>query len=229
MGIIDFVIIGIFLFGIYLGYQSGAIKELADLIVLFISSIIAGLVSDILFGVLYKYFPFFNFSGKAEGLKSINIILWKLILYILLMLIIIYIVKKICVKTGVSKRVNDSIPDAGLISKLLALVISIPLMLILTFNISLIALSPNFNLKSLNNSKIASTIMTKTPILSRLNHNLYRNEKYIINRINKKDNTRKNYKKVNKDIIQYITNTNLVSEDKIKVLNKENKLVGKRK
>ena len=77
MQIVTIITILIFLLGIYIGYQKGFIKQLSDFLILFISSILASFISDKLFSILYKYLPFFNLSGKSEGLKSINIILWK--------------------------------------------------------------------------------------------------------------------------------------------------------
>ncbi len=229
MSVIDIIIILIITFGIYFGYQSGFIKRLNDLVVLFIASFFAGKISDILFGLLYKYFPFFNFSGKAEGLKSINIIFWKLILYIAIIILIMTLIKKIYIKLKIEDKISDSIIEANLISKILGAIITVPLMIIFLFDILLFLLTPNFNLTGVKNSKLASIIIEKTPILSNQNNNLYKNQKYIIERINQDDNTLENYKVVNNDIINNIIKTNLVSEDKIKFLEKKNKLVGVRK
>ncbi len=229
MGVIDIIIILVFVFGGYLGYQRGFIKGLSDFVVLFVTSFLAGKISDLLFGMLYKIFPFFNFSGKSEGLKAINIILWKLILYILIIIIMIFLIRKFYIKFKIKNKIMDSMIEANMITKIFGVVISIPLTLILLFNIMLVGLSPNFNLTSVNDSKLASTIMEKTPVLSKENINLYRNQKYIIERINEDDNTIENYKNINNDIVNNIINTSLVSEDKIEFLEKKNKLIGTRK
>ncbi len=228
MGIADVIIIVLFLCGAYLGYQSGFIKQINDFIILFIFSLLAGKLSDLLLGFLYKYLPFLNFSGKSEGLKSINIIFWKLVLFVLILMILISIIRKIYVKTRLENKINDTILDANLISKILGAVLSVPLMVILFFDVILILLSPNFNLRILNDSKLADTIMTKTPILASANANLYNNQKYIIERINESDNDLSGYKDVNNDIIDNMIDTNLIDEDTIKYLKDNKKLVGKR-
>lgn len=229
MGIIDIIVMIIFLFGLYIGYQKGVIKQISDLIILFISSFLAGRISDILFGILYNFLPFFNFNGKSEGLKSINIILWKLILYLLIIILLIFSIKKILFKLKLTDKIMDSIVEANLLSKILGVIISIPLMIILIFNVSLLMLSPNFNMTKVNNSKLVSLILKKTPVLSKENNNLHNNQKYIIKRINKKDNTLENYEQVNNDIIDNIINTNLVSKEKIEKLKEKDKLLGTRK
>ena len=71
--------------------------------------------------------------------------------------------------------------------------------------------------------------MTKTSVLSRENMNLYANERYVIKRINEEDNTILNYKNVNDDIIKYMLKTKLIDDDKMKDLEKLNKLLGIRK
>jgi len=229
MGVIDIVIILVFIFGAYIGYQRGFIKEISDFVLVFIASFLSGKISDMLFGMLYKFFPFFNFYGKSEGLKAINIILWKLILYVIIIMLIILLIRKLYVKFKIKNKIMDTMVEANLVTRILGIVISIPLMMVLLFNILLVGLAPNFNLTSINNSKFVCFILEKTPVLSRENKNLYENQKYIIKRINEDDNTLNGYKNVNNDIVNNIIKTKLVSEDKILFLKKENKLVGNRK
>ncbi len=229
MEIVNIVVIALLLFGVYLGYQRGLLKELTDFLILFLSSLLSGKLSDILVGLLYKYIPFLNFNGKSEGLKSINIIFWKLVLYLLLLVVIIFIFNKIINKTKLSSKILDSMVETNLINKVLGALVSVPLILTFIFNISLILSSPNFNFVSLNNSKLVYVIMTKTSVLSRENMNLYANERYVIKRINEEDNTILNYKNVNDDIIKYMLKTKLIDDDKMKDLEKLNKLLGIRK
>ena len=229
MEIVNIVVIALLLFGVYLGYQRGLLKELTDFLILFLSSLLSGKLSDILVGLLYKYIPFLNFNGKSEGLKSINIIFWKLVLYLLLLVVIIFIFNKIINKTKLSSKILDSMVETNLINKVVGALVSVPLILTFIFNISLILSSPNFNFVSLNNSKLVYVIMTKTSVLSRENMNLYANERYVIKRINEEDNTILNYKNVNDDIIKYMLKTKLIDDDKMKDLEKLNKLLGIRK
>lgn len=229
MEIVNIVVIALLLFGVYLGYQRGLLKELTDFLILFLSSLLSGKLSDILVGLLYKYIPFLNFNGKSEGLKSINIIFWKLVLYLLLLVVIIFIFNKIINKTKLSSKILDSMVETNLITRVLGALVSVPLILTFIFNISLILSSPNFNFVSINNSKLVYVIMTKTPVLSRENMNLYANERYVIKRINEEDNTILNYKNVNNDIIKYMLKTKLIDDDKMKDLEKLNKLLGTRK
>lgn len=223
--IVDIMIVLVISFGLYIGYQQGIIKQLVDLIILYIVSFISGIISDKLFNLLYNYLPFFNFKGKAQGLKSINIIFWKVLLYITCILLILSLISKIFKKIKIEEKINNTVVEAGFISKILGTLISIPLMFILIFNIMLVLLSPNFNLKIIADSKLAPIVLENIPILSSQNSILYQNQKYILKRINKNDN----YKKINNDILRKMLSSKLVSKEVLKDLKVNNKLVGTRK
>lgn len=229
MGIVDLVIILVIAYGIYSGWQSGAIKMISTFIIIFITTLIAGKLSDVLFELLYNTLPFFNLYGKTEGLKSLNIIIWKMVLYVLVFIIIFVIIRKLLIRFKIEEKISDSMVNANFLSKIFGAILSVPLMFTIIFNVILILLIPCFNFKLLNNSNTSNIIMTKFPILSKANGNLYDNQIYIINRINKKDNTYSNYKKVNNDIIKNMTNTKLVSKSIIDDLEKKDKLLGTRK
>ena len=84
MSIYDGLVILILVFGLFLGYQRGFLKQTVDFVVLLITMIIASPLSKLLCKLLYPVLPFFNFSGDAKGLKAINLIVWRLIIYFLL-------------------------------------------------------------------------------------------------------------------------------------------------
>ncbi len=224
--VIDIVIVLIIAFGAYLGFQNGAIKQISDLIILFILSYISGIISDKLFGMLYKYLPFFNFKATAQGIKSINIIFWKILLYVICIILLISIVSKIFKKIKLEDKITNTMIESGFISKIFGAIISLPLMIILMFNLLLILHSPNFNLKSIMKTKLSPIIMENIPILSKENSNLYNNQKDIIEILNDQNITKSNYKSINEKIIDNMLETKLVSEELIEELKNEDKLVG---
>ena len=228
MGIFDCLIVLIIILGIYMGYQHGIVKQLADLVILFASSFVAAIVSKILGNALYGILPFFNFTGKAQGLKSINIVLWRLLIYVFLIMIIIAIIKKVMILTKVSEKVSDTMVESNFISRILGAVCAVPLMILLMFNVLMVLLLPNVNLTFVNNSKFSTMILEKMPVLSKKTSSIYGSEKQIIERINKEDNTKENLEKVNEDIIQILLDSNAVSDDKLEKLREDNRLLGTR-
>ena len=223
------IVVLIFLFFIYNGYKEGALRQVVNLLIYFISSVIAGFISDITVGFLYNYLPFLNFIGKSEGIKAINIIFWKLVIYALMVFGLVFLIKKLMLKTKLEDKLIDNEVMAGTTSKIFGAVLSLLVAFVITFNVCLIILSPNLNLKSVNSSKLVKFVMKNTPVLSKMNGNLYKNESWIINRINKDDNTIDGFKDVNDDIVSHMSETNLVNEKTITNLESKDKLVGTRK
>ena len=223
------IVVLIFLFFIYNGYKEGALRQVVNLLIYFISSVIAGFISDITVGFLYSYLPFLNFIGKSEGLKAINIIFWKLVIYALMVFGLVFLIKKLLLKTKIEDKLIDNEVMAGTTSKILGAVLSLLVAVVISFNVCLILLSPNLNLKSVNSSKLVKLVMKNTPVLSKMNGNLYKNESWIINRINKDDNTVDGFKDVNDDIVSHMSETNLINKNIISSLESKDKLVGTRK
>lgn len=229
MSIFDVLIIFIILFGMYLGLQRGIVKEATDFGALLISMIIAAPLSKLLCNLLYPVLPFFNFIGGTKGLKSLNIILWRLIIYFLIIIILLAIIKNILLKLGLLSKISDSIVEAGLISKILGAVMAFPLMIIFLYNILIIANVPFISLDLVNESEGAKIILEKTPIISSQNRSIYISENYASDIISSKYNTDKNYKKANEKIVKRLISNNLVSEKMVDKLTKKKKIVGKRK
>ena len=229
MGIVDLFIILIFVLFIIYGYQRGFIKTISDFISIVFTSIISGVLSDILFNIIYRFLPFLNFFGKAKGLKSLNIISWKLTFYIIIYILMIKVIDVIYKKFKLDKKIMDSMIEVKFIGKVLGAIVSILLSYVAIFNVILILLNPVFNNKYLASSKVSNYIMNNTFILSGMNKSLYNNEIYSIKRINKSDNNYKKYSKVNNDIIINMLKTNFISDKIISNLSDKNKLLGTRK
>ena len=228
MGVFDGIIVLIMIFGVYMGYQHGIVKQLTDLVILFLSSFVAAILSRIIGDALYGVLPFFNFTGKAQGFKSINIILWRLLIYVFLIIIIIAIIKKIMTLIKVSDKISDTMVEANFVSKVLGALCSLPLMILFLFNVLMVLLLPNVNLTFVNNSKFSTMILEKMPVLSAKSASIYESEKKIIDRINEEDNTKENLEQVNEDIIQILLDSDTVSDTKIEKLRVDNRLLGTR-
>ena len=78
MSILDVIIILIILMFGAVGYKKGVIKEGVSLIGTILVFIISYMFKGVIGNELCKFLPFFNFSGKLEGLVSLNIIIYQL-------------------------------------------------------------------------------------------------------------------------------------------------------
>ena len=229
MSIFDILIIVLILFGMYLGYQRGVVKELSDFAILLFSMIIASPVSKLLCSLLYPVLPFYNFTGSIKGLKSLNIILYRVIFYFLILIILISIIRTVLLKLGLLRKITDTMVEAGIISKLLGLLVAFPLMIVFLYNVMFILNSPFINLDFTNDSKGYKMILEKTLIISKQNERVYLCENDTKKIVNGKYNTDKNYKIANDKILKSSIEHKLISYKNTKKLKDKKKLNGKRK
>lgn len=229
MNIFDILIIAIILIGMYLGYQRGVIKVLSDFAILLFSMIVASPISKLLCSLLYPVLPFFNFTGNIKGLKSLNIILYRVIFYFLILIILISIIKTVLLKLGLLRKITDTMVEAGIISKLLGLLVAFPLMIVFLYNVMFILNSPFINLDFTNDSKGYKMILEKTLIISKQNERVYLCENDTKKIVNGKYNTDKNYKIANDKILKSSIDHKLISNNNVTKLKDKKKLDGKRK
>ena len=227
MNFIDLILILIALAGIYIGWCAGVFKSLVDSILFFVSTLIASLVSKIATGYLYQMLPFLNFSGKSQGIKSINIIFWRVVIHLLILLLIIYIFNKISTKIKLKEKLINSMVEINFISRIFGVILYIPVIIVFLYNALLVLHLPNFNFVSMHESKFAGIIMQKTPILASYNSSLYESEKYAVTMLNE-ENTEETYSQINDSILENLVENNLISSDKAEELKDANKLLGKR-
>lgn len=229
MSIFDGLIILVGLFFVYYGYQNGIIKQVVDLVVLFVSMIIASFLSKLLCGFLYPVLPFFNFSGNSKGLKSLNLIVWRLIVYFLIILIIVLIIKKVFTKLKITAKLKETILEAGLVSKILGGIIGILFGAMVMYNVLTLVNLPFINFDLTSESNVAKVILEKTPVTSLQNKDLYQSSKYARKQVFSSKNTDSNYENINNKIVINMVKNNLIDQEMVTKLEEKNKLLGKRK
>lgn len=221
MGYVDILVCFILIIGIYLGYQRGIFKELGDFLSLLMAMLLSYPASLGLSKLLYKVLPFFNFSCKVKGIKAVNIILWRVIIYLIVLFFLLAVIDRILIKTGIKEKITDSSVEAGIISKLLGSLLSIPLVILFLYNIALLANVPNMKINEFATSKSKKIILEKTLIISKLNEGIYYSEEYANRLIYSKYNTNKTFKLVNKKIIDNTITNKLISRSSAKKINKK--------
>ena len=226
MSIYDGLIILVLLLLLFLGFQKGIIKQATDFGVLLVLMIISSPLSKLLCNLLYPVLPFLNFSGKVKGIKSINLITWRLVIYFILIAILFFIVRRIFIRLKISRKLKDSEVDAGMVSKLLGIVMAFPFAVLVIYNVLLVVNVPLMSFSIKEESKVAEIVLEKTLIISNLNEDVYLTSNYARNQIYDGKNSEKNYKKVNMKIVNNMINNNLVKSKVVKKLDKKGKLVG---
>lgn len=166
MTIIDIVVILVLIMFAIVGWKNGVIKEVVSLAGLVLIFVIAYTFKEEIGNTLCKYLPFFNFSGSIEGLVSLNILIYQMIAFFII-LCILYTIYQIVLKLSgwLQKLVNLTI-ILKLPSKLAGLVVGAIEGYLIIFALLLILIVPLKEIDGISESKMIPTIVHKTPILS---------------------------------------------------------------
>lgn len=166
MSIIDIGIILFILCFILIGAKQGLIKTGVSLVALVIIFVISYVFKEHIGNFLCKYLPFFNFSGNIKGLVSLNILIYQLAGFFIVLGVLMGVYTIIMTLTGwIQKLVNMTIL-LKLPSSIGGGIIGLIEGYLVTFLILLIAMIPMQTMTLLKESKLADFILNKTPIVS---------------------------------------------------------------
>lgn len=168
MNTIDLIIlIFIFFYGM-LGYKRGVFKQT----IIFIGTILVFIISykfkNIIGDFLVLNLPFFDFKNFLNGASALNIILYQAIGFILVSVILTIVFKIVVAITGIFEKILRFTIILGIPSKILGLIVGLIEGYVIAYIILFIVSQPFFNFNFMNESKYASTILNKSPILSKI-------------------------------------------------------------
>ena len=85
MSIVDILIIIFLVFGALLGFKRGVFRELVSALGFILSVIFAFLLKGPVSNFLYEHLPFFNFGGIFKGVSVLNIIVYEVIAFLIML------------------------------------------------------------------------------------------------------------------------------------------------
>lgn len=166
--IIDYLILIFILSYGLLGYKRGVFKQT----IIFVGTILVFVISykfkNVIGDFLVLNLPFFDFKNILNGAVSLNIILYQAIGFLLVSVVLTIIFKILVAITGVFEKILRFTIILGIPSKILGLIVGLIEGYIISFIILFVLYQPMFNINKLNESKYASTILNKSPILSNI-------------------------------------------------------------
>lgn len=224
MTVFDIVIIVLLVLGLIYGYKYGAFKVFGDFALIYSAMILSSIFNKILSNILIGILPFFNFSGNANGLKSINIILYRVLIFIIFVFIFAIIIDKLMDKFKVKEFLIEKQVEAGRISQIIGAILGVPFLAVISFMILLFLLIPSLNFRSILDSSLCDKVMTNIPIVSSNFDGVYESEKFTLMLINDEEVTEETFKGINKQIINNAVSNGLISKSKKSKLS--SKLVG---
>lgn len=224
MKIVDIVILIIILLGAVIGFKRGFTRSLVSALGFIVIAILAYFLKNPLSILLYENLPFFKFGGILKGVTVLNIALYELLAFVIVLAILGVALKILMVATSVFEKILKMTIILGIPSKIMGAVVGALEAFVIVF-ISLYALSlPIFNISIVNDSNWKDMILNKTPILSAFSKDTMQvidefagiKEKY-------KDNN-KNAEEFNKEVLDLFLKYDVVKVSSIDKLVEKGKL-----
>lgn len=166
MGLVDIIIV-IFIFaGGCIGWKRGAIKELASALGIVIITVVSFIIKNPLSVVLYEHLPFFKFGGIFKGVTVLNIALYELIAFFIVFSILMVLWKIVIFASGIVQKIVDLTLILGIPSRIIGFIVGLVEFYLISFIALYILVLPIFSVKAVVESKLANTILEKTPLLT---------------------------------------------------------------
>ena len=171
MNIVDVFIILLLGLGAVLGFKRGFTKSLATSVGFVAVIILAFILKNPLSELMYQNLPFFNFWGIFKGVTVLNILLYEIIAFLIILSILTVILKLIIFATSIFEKILNFTVVLGIPSKLLGIIVGIIEYYVITFVILFVISLPIFNIDFIEGSKWRKPILNNTPILTDISKN----------------------------------------------------------
>ena len=166
MNILDALIILLILFSAFTGFKRGFTKQLVSLVGIFAIIILSFLFKNVVSVFLYNNLPFINFGGIFKDVTVINILVYEIIAFFIIFMLLTLIFRILLKVTTIFEKILKWTIILGIPSKILGAVLGIIQNYIYVFIVLYLLVIPTADFKLLDNSKVANTILNKTPILT---------------------------------------------------------------
>ena len=168
MKIIDVVIIFGLILGGMAGARNGVFKQTTLLIGTILCFVLSWLLKDFIANFLSYTLPFFNFAGPFEGLTSLNIVMYQLIAFLILMALFTSVLVVLLKITGGFEKFLKFTVLLGIPSKILGFIVGVLEAYVILFAILFFVNQPALNFDVVNESHFKDPILTSSPGLSNM-------------------------------------------------------------
>lgn len=164
--LLDALVFVVFCVGLLAGWRRGLVSEIIAIIGLVAVLVISWMVKGQISVYLYQYLPFFKFAGAIKGVTALNILVYELIAFGLVITVLGVVLGIILKVTGLLEKVLRSTVLLSIPSKIMGAIVGVVEAYIIVF-VGLCVLSqPFIRFVNVQESKYSYKIVTSTPILS---------------------------------------------------------------
>lgn len=223
MNIIDAIAILIILSCMAMGLKKGFTKELISFLGFFVIVIAAFLLKNPISKILYENLPFFTFGGLFKGITALNIILYEIIAFFIVIAILTIVFRVLLFASSIFEKLLNMTIILGIPSKILGMVVGLVEGFVWVFILFYIVSLPLFNFKEVNDSKMIGPVLKNTPILSSFTKD-FKVALEELSDLKEEYKNEGNKEKFNYDTLNILLKYKIVTTESIEKLNEKGKL-----
>lgn len=166
MNIVDIAIIIIIAFGAIMGFKRGFTRSLVSALGFIVITVLAFLLKNPISVFLYENLPFFKFAGIIKGVTVLNIALYEILAFIVVLAILGVLLKVLMLATSIFEKILNATIILGIPSKIAGAIVGAVQYFVIVFVVLYIVSLPVFNVSIISESTMKDKILNNTPILS---------------------------------------------------------------
>ncbi len=224
MEIVDIIILIIILFGAVIGFKRGFTRSLVSALGFIVIAILAFFLKNPLSVLLYENLPFFKFGGILKGVTVLNIALYELLAFVIVLAILGIALKILMVATSVFEKLLKMTIILGIPSKIMGAVVGVVEAFVIVFIVLYVISLPIFNISFVENSKWKNQILNNTPVLSAFSKKTMGVVNEFAGIKEKYEDNNKNAEEFNKEVLDLFLKYDVVKVSSIDKLVEKGKL-----
>lgn len=187
MNIIDIAVFFIIIACGLIGFRKGFFSQLVSTVGVILVFVLAFYLKNPIAEFLSLNLPFFKFGGVFSNVTSLNIILYQLIAFLIMLILLGAVLRILITVTGIVEKLLKITIILGIPSKILGLILGLIEGVVVVYVCLFFLKQPAFNIDVVKESQVANNLLGKSPLLSNVSngfvetfddvYNLFENKK----------------------------------------------------
>lgn len=222
LNIVDAIIILIILLGGVIGFKEGIIKKLTSVIGLILVVILSFTLKNYLSVIFYENLPFFDLWGAFKGIQVLNIIFYEMLAFLIIASVLTLVYRLLLGVSGLIEKILKATIILSIPSKILGFFAGLLENYIWVYLFLFVLTLPVINIKEIRESNLATSILEKTPILSKYTNKTLAIYNDLYNIIDNKEN--KTNEQVNESAMDLMLKYEIITTSSARKLIDKNKV-----
>lgn len=222
LNIVDAIIILIILLGGVIGFKEGIVKKLTSVIGLILVVILSFTLKNYLSVIFYENLPFFDLWGAFKGIQVLNIIFYEMLAFLIIASVLTLVYRLLLGVSGLIEKILKATIILSIPSKILGFFAGLLENYIWVYLFLFVLTLPVINIKEIRESNLATSILEKTPILSKYTNKTLAIYNDLYNIIDNKEN--KTNEQVNESAMDLMLKYEIITPSSARKLIDKNKV-----